>query len=74
MWDMAKNSITLFLQGKLFQDTGMVIRQMMLGIAVTAAVLVAIAAAGAPVWGASIVAGLLGGMLQPYLFKDLKYR
>lgn len=82
MWDMAVNSITLFLRGKLFQDTSQVVRQVCLGAAFTTFALVLLAtllpatglSAGAhSIWVASAVAGCLGGMLQPYLFKDLKY-
>ena len=29
--------------------------------------------AGLPIWLATMVAAMLGGGLQPYLFKDLKY-
>lgn len=74
MWEMAKTSITLFLRGKLFQDTGQVMRQIAMGVVTTAVVLVGLAVAGVPLWAAALVAGLLGGMMQPYLFKDLKYR
>jgi len=27
----------------------------------------------APLWLTALVAGLIGGALQPYLFKDLRY-
>lgn len=74
MWEMAKNSITLFFQGKLFADPAQVYRQMAIGMAVTAVLLAGLAVAGLPVWLAALVAGLLGGALQPYLFKDLRYR
>ena len=74
MWEMAKTSITLFMQGKLFQDTSMVMRQLGMGVAATAVLLVVLALLGIPVWISALLAGLLGGMLQPYLFKDLKYR
>ncbi len=74
MWDLAKHSITLFLRGKLFQDTSMVVRRTAIGVSLTAVILVAAVAAGVPAWGASVIAGLIGGMAQPYLFKDLKYR
>lgn len=45
----------------------------MIGIFVTAALLVILAKVGAPLWLAALVAALLGGGMQPYLFKDLKY-
>ena len=74
MWEMAKSSIVLFLQGKLFAEPAKVYRQTAIGAALTAALLVVLAVAGLPVAGAAAVAGLVGGALQPYLFKDLRYR
>jgi len=74
MWDMAKNSVQLFFTGKLFADPLAAYRQIAIGIVVTAALLVAAALAGAPAWLAAAIAGLLGGALQPYLFRNLKYR
>lgn len=74
MLDMARNSILLFFQGRLFADPAKVYRQLAIGVAVTVVLLLIIAAAGAPIWLAAVVAGFVGGALQPYLFKDLKYR
>jgi hypothetical protein len=74
MWDMAVNSLGLFLRGKLFADPAMVCRQLAIGIAVTALLLVAATLAGAPLWAAALIASFAGGVLQPYLFKDLRYR
>jgi hypothetical protein len=66
--------MTLFVQGKLFADPNMVYRQLAIGVLVTAILLIAAAKAGAPLWLAALIAGLVGGALQPYLFKDLRYR
>ena len=74
MWEMARTSIVLFLQGKLFADPSRVYRQVAAGAAVTAALLIVLALLGAPLPVAAAVAGALGGALQPYLFKDLRYR
>jgi hypothetical protein len=74
MWAMAMNSINLFLRGKLFAEPGKVMRQLTIGALVTAILLIVAARLGAPVWAAAILAGLVGGGLQPYLFKDLKYK
>ncbi|ODR98206.1 hypothetical protein AUC69_09845 [Methyloceanibacter superfactus] len=71
---MATNSMTLFFQGKLFADPSKAYRQLAVGGGVTAVVLVVLSLIGAPVWLAAIVGGLIGGAIQPYLFKDLKYR
>ena len=73
MWQMTKNSMALFFRGKLFADPSKVIRQLLIGILVTAVLLIVLAKIGAPLWLAALVAALLGGGLQPYLFKDLKY-
>jgi hypothetical protein len=74
MWEMAITSIGLFLRGKLFANPAQVYRQIATGVLVTAAVLVALAEIGVPVWLAALIAGFGGGALQPYLFKDLRYR
>jgi hypothetical protein len=73
MWQMTQNSIALFFRGRLFADPGKVIRQLLIGIVVTAVLLIVLAKIGVPLWLAALVAALLGGGLQPYLFKDLKY-
>ncbi|MDX8533115.1 hypothetical protein RFM41_14895 [Mesorhizobium sp. VK25A] len=74
MWEMAKSSILLFLKGKLFAEPSKVYRQTAIGALVTAALLLILAKLGFPVSAAAAVAGLVGGALQPYLFKDLRYR
>jgi Kef-type K+ transport system membrane component KefB len=74
MWAMAQSSMVLFFRGKLFADPGKVLMQLAIGVVVTAIVMIALAKLGAPVWLAALVAGLVGGALQPYLFKDLRYR
>lgn len=74
MWAMAQSSMTLFLQGRLFADPGKVYGRLAVGIVVTAIVLIVLARIGAPLWLGALVAGLVGGALQPYLFKDLRYR
>jgi len=74
VWEMAQSSITLFFRGRLFADPTMVARQLAIGAIVTAILLIVIAKIGAPLWLAALVAGVIGGGLQPYLFKDLRYR
>ena len=73
MWDMFTNSLRLFLKGKLFREPRQVLRQWLIGAAVTLLVLVVLARVGLPLWLAVLLASLGGGALQPYLFKDLKY-
>jgi hypothetical protein len=74
MWDMAKSSMTLFFQGRLFADPAQVFRQTALGVALSAVLIVGLAKLGLPLAAAAAIAGLIGGVSQPYLFKNLKYR
>jgi energy-converting hydrogenase Eha subunit A len=74
MWDMAKSSIILFFRGRLFAEPSMVFRQTAIGAAITAIIVVALAKIGLPLVASAALGGLIGGALQPYLFKNLKYR
>jgi hypothetical protein len=74
MWSMAITSIGLFFRGKLFANPAQAYRQIAIGVLATAVALFVLAVAGVPVWLAALIAGFGGGMLQPYLFKDLRYR
>ncbi len=74
MFDMAKSSIILFFQGKLFSDPASAVRQIAIGAGLTALLAVVLAKLGIPLIAVAIIVGLLGGALQPYLFKDLRYR
>lgn len=74
MWAMTQNSIVLFFRGKLFAEPGKVFQKVLIGIAVTALLLIALAKAGVPLWAAALAAALIGGGLQPYLFRNLRYR
>jgi len=73
MFELAKTSIGLFLQGKLFADTNAVLRQLAIGVGVTVFIFLLLAKfTGLVVAGA--IAGFVGGAIQPALFKDLKFR
>jgi hypothetical protein len=74
MWDMALTSMKLFVAGKLFQRPWSVAGKSAIGAALTAAATVGLVLAGLHPATAAAAAGLAGGALQPYLFKDLKYR
>jgi hypothetical protein len=74
MWTMAKSWISLFFQGRLFADPQKAYRQLLLGVLVTALVFVAARFSCAPIWAASLIAGFIGGVCQPYFFKHLRYR
>lgn len=73
MLEMAKASIILFFQGKLFKNPNEVIRQLAIGIGLTTVIfLILVKFTGLLVAGA--IAGFIGGAAQPALFKDLKFR
>ncbi len=73
MWAMAQNSIVLFFRGKLFAEPGKAMMQLLIGIVVTAVLFVVLAKFGAALWLAALIASLIGGALQPYLFRNLRY-
>lgn len=72
MFQMFMNSVRLFLRGRLFRDNASVFRQWLKGFGLTLAVFLAVAFA-VNVLAGVIVASLVGGAVQPWLFKDLKY-
>jgi hypothetical protein len=75
MFEMVKSSIGLFLRGKLFAEPGKAYTQLALGIIFTTLCFVAaLRFGGVPLWMAAVIAGFLGGTLQPYLFRNLRYR
>ena len=74
MFDMIFTSIGLFLRGRLFANRNHVIRQALIGIAITAVILIAaVKLTTLPLWACAAIAGLIGGASQPLLFKNLKY-
>jgi hypothetical protein len=74
MWEMALASVKLFIAGKLFQHPVAVLRLSLLGVAITAVLAIGLRLAGLPLALAAGLAALGGGVLQPFLFRDLKYR
>ena len=74
MFDMLLSSITLFMQGKLFQDLGTLSIKLLIGVIVTTAICFAAVKLGLGIWIAIGIASVTGGAIQPYLFKDLKYK
>jgi hypothetical protein len=73
MLDMFINSISLFCKGRLFQDLSHVIRQATIGMVIAALIVIIAVKAGLALWMAIIIASLISGGIQPYLFRDLKY-
>lgn len=74
MWEMAVTSMKLFLAGKLFQHPWSVVGQSAIGFGLSATATLGLLLSGLHPLAAVGVAALAGGALQPYLFKDLKYR
>jgi hypothetical protein len=73
MWPMFINSFRLFLKGKLFRDPKSVAKCWLIGFASALVAVVALRTMGAPIWLAVAVPAVAVGLLQPYLFRDLKY-
>ena len=72
MLSTALDSAKLLLAGKLFQDNAKALRQIAIAAGAGALVLIVVGQV-APVWIAAIAGGAVSGVLQPILFKDLKY-
>jgi hypothetical protein len=73
MWDMFSNSLKLFCKGKLFRDPHEVLKRWLIDLVVVLAMVVVLDKAGLPLGLAVAMASVAGGLLQPWLFKDLKY-
>ena len=73
MWDMFNNSLQLFLKGKLFREPAAVFRQWLIGFGASFAAVVLFVKLGIPLGIAVVVVALGAGVLQPFLFKNLKY-
>ena len=72
MLEMILYSVRSFFRGKLFRDHGMAFRQWLKGFLITLGLLLAIGYYVDPLIGVA-VASLVGGAVQPYLFRDIKY-
>jgi hypothetical protein len=72
MLDMFMNSVKLFFAGRLFRDHRAAFTQWAKGFGLTLALLLVLGWLVSPLAGV-VVASLVGGLLQPVLFKDLKY-
>ena len=74
MLDMVRSSVVLFFQGKLFHETGKVVRLGAICAGLSALIIVVLAQFCVPCIAAAAVGCFAGGALQPYLFKNLRYR
>ena len=72
MLDMFLNSVKLFFAGKLFRESRAVMMQWLKGFVLTLVAMLALGFLVSPLSGV-VVASLVGGFIQPLLFKDLKY-
>jgi hypothetical protein len=72
VFQMFTSSVQLFLRGKLFQDRRQVFSQWLKGFLLTLGLLLVVGWMFDPLMGV-VLGSLVGGALQPYLFKDLKY-
>ena len=72
MFDMFMNSVKLFFAGRLFRDSRAVLMQWLKGFGLSLALLLVLGMLVSP-WVGVVVASLVGGFVQPLLFKDLKY-
>lgn len=74
MFEMFKSSIGLFFRGKLFAEPQKAYAQLALGIVAGAIVLVVARKLGFAAVPSAVIAGAVSGALQPYLFRNLRYR
>ncbi len=75
MLELAKSSIVLFFQGRLFQNPSEVWRQLTIGVALTLVIfLAAVKMAGFGLPLAAAIASFIGGAAQSALFRNLKFR
>lgn len=74
MFDLMTNWLDLFRRDRLLADKSQFYRGLAIGVAVTAALFVVITLLSGNLWIGAAIAGLAGGALQPYLFRNLRYR
>jgi len=72
VFQVFSSSVQLFLKGRLFRDGRQVLSQWLKGFFLTLGLLLVAGWLFNPVIGV-ILGSVVGGALQPYLFKDLKY-
>ena len=72
MFDMLMNSVKLFFAGRLFRDRREVFKQWLKGFALCLGLLIVVGWLVSPMAGVTVSA-VVGGFVQPLLFKDLKY-
>jgi len=73
MWDMFANSVKLFCTGRLFREPRAVLRQWLIGSIASLLAMIVLVKLAVPLWLSVIAVAVLAGVLQPFLFKNLKY-
>jgi hypothetical protein len=74
MWTMARSAVILFFRGQLFAEPGKAYALILANVVFTALLCLALVTYGLPLWGAALLAGFIGGGLQPILFKNIRFR
>jgi hypothetical protein len=74
MWTMARSALMLFFRGQLFAESGKAYALILANVVFTALLCIGLAHEGLPLWGAAVLAGFVGGGLQPILFKNIRFR
>jgi hypothetical protein len=72
MIDTVKMGARRLLAGKLFKNNRAAMRLLLVGAAAGATVLV-VSSLVLPLWAASGIGGVTTGLLQPWLFRDIKF-
>lgn len=71
--ELIQDTLELLFAGKLFRDTGFVVRQVFLGVLLAALLLVALVKIGVSITIAALITSMVSGVLQPFLLKDIKF-
>lgn len=74
MFEMLKSSAGLFFRGKLFAEPQKAYTQLALGILTGALIFIAARKIGLAAVHSAVIAGGVSGALQPFLFRNLRYR
>jgi hypothetical protein len=72
MIDTARTGLKLLITGKLFKNNRAVMCLLLVGAATGATTLV-VSSQFLPLWTASMIGGATTGLLQPLLFRDIKF-
>lgn len=72
-FDLLSDTIHLLLAGKLFRDTGFVIRQFVIGALMASAIFILLLKLGVGLALTVIITSVVAGIIQPFLLKDIKF-